>query len=135
MDGQMGISFSKELLTYPGLLGKLRGWKNSRIISSFDLSIKWIKASGNQIELAKTLLELARYHVSLSNYEKARATISAVAKIVSPGRLDLIPDDLRPLVKELGFQENTADQLLHSRSSGSRAEERQCFSNITTPTE
>jgi transcriptional regulator with GAF, ATPase, and Fis domain len=98
---------------YQGLLGKLRGWKNSRIISSFDLSIKWIKASGNQIELAKTLLELARYHVSLSNYEKARATISAVAKIVSPGRLDLIPDDLRPLVKELGFQENTADQLTY----------------------
>jgi formate hydrogenlyase transcriptional activator len=89
---------------YKALLGKSRGSANQEINRFFTLSVKLLKVSGNQIELAKTYLEVSRYYLSIGNDKKGKAAMQIASEILSPINIELIPDDLRALTHDHNFE-------------------------------
>jgi transcriptional regulator with GAF, ATPase, and Fis domain len=84
---------------YQALLGKTQGWPNEKITRSLALSAKWLEESGSNVELAKTQLELTRHYLSSGNETKGKKTLQTACDALSSIGTELIPDDLRTLIK------------------------------------
>jgi formate hydrogenlyase transcriptional activator len=116
---------------YKALLGKSKGFSDREIIQLFALSIKLIKESGNQIELAKTYLELSRYYSSTRKNKKAEETIQIVSKILSSANIEMVPDDLRALVQDRNFEGAILAEILHlTEEMASRKENKRLLQQI-----
>jgi formate hydrogenlyase transcriptional activator len=89
---------------YKALLGKSRGSANQEITRLFTLSAKLLNESGNQIELAKTYLELTRHYLSTGNEKKGKATMQVASAILSSTNIGLIPDDLKTLIQDQNLE-------------------------------
>jgi formate hydrogenlyase transcriptional activator len=98
---------------YQALLGKSKSWPNQKIARLLTLSVKWLKDSGYQIELAKTQLELARYYVSARNEKKAKATIRMASGIFSSMNTEMVPDDLRALAGNEKLERTIFDEMIN----------------------
>jgi len=85
---------------YKALLQRRAGLPYAKIMDSLNQSIKWLEKSGQQIEPAKSRLELARQYLLLGKKEKARETVVRACKVLSSFHEALVPDDLRSLIKE-----------------------------------
>jgi len=85
---------------YQGLKRKLEGESPQKVIGSFLLSKKWLEKADNKIRLGQTLIELAHMYLSIGKNEKAQKTMRLAAENLSPINDKLIPDDLRPLIKD-----------------------------------
>ena len=83
-----------------------------KAIRSLQLSQKWLQKSGVQVELAKTQIELVRVYLQMKESTKAIETMHKAAEILSSINQDLIPDDLRPLIKDLLSGENLLEEIL-----------------------
>ena len=77
--------------------------KNDRspkeVLRSLKLAIKWLKASGHELQLAKTRFELARVYLQSGDRIKARKEVLKAHEVLAPIDPALIPEDLSPLLK------------------------------------
>ncbi len=85
---------------YQGFLKEKEGASSEEIIQSFQLSVKWLEASGGLFEMAKTQLEMARRYLWLENVEKAREMVIMASKILSAPNGTLVPDEFKYLIDE-----------------------------------
>ncbi len=85
---------------YQAFLDRMEGRPQSKIAHSLVMSFRWLEQSGEQIEIAKTQIELARYHASRNSDHKAKMAMRNVTRILSSINVDLIPDDLRHLIAD-----------------------------------
>ncbi len=97
---------------YKALQNAGRNRSVSEVIRAFSLSEKWLKKSGNRIELAQTYLFMIRYYLGKGNRPKALSTLNNAADILVANEYNLIPDDLRPLIKSNDRQETLLSEIL-----------------------
>jgi len=97
---------------YKAILQRMAGEPRDRILRSLSRSVKWLQESGHQIELSKSLLELARYHLAGGDEAKARELTQQASR--NPATLGdaLVPDDLRTLIKDRPLGENLLKEIL-----------------------
>ena len=93
---------------YQALLDILNELPNKQVTRSLALSSMWLKKSGYKIECAKTNFETARHFLSIRKHNKAKTVTEMAAKILTSHDMDLIPDDLRPLI---GHRNHEGDVL------------------------
>lgn len=98
---------------YKALLEKSRGSANQEIIRLFTLSAKLLNKSGNQIELAKTYLELTRHYLSTGNEKKGKATMQIASSILSSTNIGLIPDDLKTLIQDQNLEGSILAEIMN----------------------
>jgi formate hydrogenlyase transcriptional activator len=98
---------------YKALLEKSRGSANQEIIRLFTLSAKLLNQSGNQIELAKTYLELTRHYLSTGNEKKGKATMQIASTILSSTNIGLIPDDLKTLIQDQNLEGSILTEIMN----------------------
>ena len=101
---------------YQALLGKRKNWPNQKITRSFNLSVKWLKTSGSQIELAKSQLELARHYLSMGDEKKGKKTMRIASELLSSTHIDLVPDDLKTLVGNQNLEGAILNEILNLES-------------------
>jgi len=97
---------------YQAILRQMSAEPQEKVIQSFKNSLKWLEESGHQIELAKSKIELARQYLSTGEDEKVREIIHGATKILAPINEELIPDDLRALIKDRPVGENLLNEIL-----------------------
>ncbi len=85
---------------YQALLQRREGQPPHKVLKTLRLSHKWLKESGAQLELGKTVFEMAREHLKEGQKEKASEVIGGVVETLSAINEALIPEDLRPLIRE-----------------------------------
>lgn len=83
---------------FQALLERKGGLGHERIIRSLNRSLKYLRESGHQFELARSLLELTRQYTTLGEMDKAREAAQEASTILCPVDEGLLPDDLRPLI-------------------------------------
>ena len=84
---------------YKALIEKQNGSPREKIIRELKHSIKWLEASGNQIQLARSQFDLARQYLPVDKAKAERITRQA-SKAIFTISDSLIPDDIRSLIKE-----------------------------------
>jgi formate hydrogenlyase transcriptional activator len=97
---------------YKAFLQKRDGVPLERIIQSLNLSLKCLDQSGNQIELAKSQLELSRQYLLLGDELKGKKLISQASKILSSFDQVLVPEDLRAFIEEPATGEKLLKEIL-----------------------
>ena len=98
---------------YKALQGKSKGWADQEITRLFTLSAKLLNESGNQIELAKTYLELTRHHLSTGNNKKGKATMHVASELLSSTNIGLIPDDLQTLIQNHNLEGTILAEIMN----------------------
>jgi formate hydrogenlyase transcriptional activator len=99
---------------FQGLLERKEGAPNDRVITLLNRSTKWLKESGNELELAKSRMELARQHLIIGDEETATAFALKAAEILVPISQDMIPDDIKPLIHRPSSDEELLKKILKS---------------------
>ena len=97
---------------YEAILKKRSGEPNVKIIRSLKKSMKWLEESGQQIELSKTKIELARIYISTGKDEKAKDIIHLASKTLSSVNEALIPNDLRAFIEDRPLGEILLKEIL-----------------------
>ncbi len=97
---------------FKALLQKKEGVSHAAIIDTLKHSVEFLEASGHAIELAKTRLELARLYLLQGNQKQAFKMAQAACNVLSPLNENLIPDDLKPLIKPSTANENQLKELI-----------------------
>ncbi len=69
------------------------------IFDSFKKSLRWLNQSGQQIELAKTRISLARHYLKTGKFSKAKEQIKSAVENGTPELQSLVPDEFRPLLR------------------------------------
>ncbi len=97
---------------FKALLEKSQGQTLGNTVSDLKKAVKWLETSGNEIDLAKVRLELARlYHFS-GQYKIARQHVSAAAKLLLPISPEMIPDDLNTLLDNSYNPDKVLDEVM-----------------------
>ena len=81
------------------------------ILKALKLSMKWIEASGHQIQLAKVRFELARVYLQLGHRARARDAVAEAGKVLAPIDPSLIPDDLASLFENQSVRVHFAEEM------------------------
>ncbi len=97
---------------YQAIIQREKRLAPQKIVRSFNQAIKYLQESGNQLELAKTRLELARQYLMQNNEEKAREIMNLAVQVLSPIEEDLIPDDLKFLISTSPKGEDLLKEIL-----------------------
>ncbi|RLB36557.1 MAG: hypothetical protein DRH12_15625, partial [Deltaproteobacteria bacterium] len=97
---------------YQALLQKRQNKPHERIMKSLNISLKWLEESGDQIEQARTQLEIARQYLLLGNEEKAKETAVKAYEKLSPINQALFPDDLRSFINVSSLDRNLLDEIM-----------------------
>ena len=97
---------------YEAILRKRSGEPYEKIHQSLEKSMKWLKESGQQIELSKTKIELARNYLSMGEDEKAKEIIHLASKTLASINEALVPDNLRALIKDRHADEKLLKEIL-----------------------
>lgn len=90
---------------YKAYLQKRDGLTRDKIIQSLKYSLRYLEESGHKIELAKSQLELAREYFLTGDEGKGKEMAVKAIKILSPINVALVPDDLKPFIKDQPFDE------------------------------
>ncbi len=80
---------------YRALLQFRRGLPEHKVTESLNLSLHWLEVSGSEIEIARTLAEMARVSMQWSKSEIAQRSADDVVKILANLNHQFIPEDLR----------------------------------------
>lgn len=122
-----GLSLERELsaiikgrnVFIKGLAYRYRAWVQKKdnappetVLASLNLSLQWLEESGHQVELARTRLEIARQHLIQGEEEKAREFTRQAAGVLSLHHENMVPDDLRALLKEIPDHETLLQEIL-----------------------
>lgn len=97
---------------YQALLQKKSKEPTQKILKSLENSIKWLEMSGHQFQLAETQLELARINLKSGDKEKAREYVNVASNKMASFNEDLIPADLRCLIKKQPVNEKLFKEVL-----------------------
>ncbi len=97
---------------YQGLRQRKANRPRGEILRSFVQSLRFLEESGHHFETAKTRLELGREYLLAGDKKRAKDTVSQAARILFPGGRDLIPDDLRGLIKDTPQGGMLLDEIL-----------------------
>lgn len=97
---------------YQGILQYLKGEPSATTIQSLKKSIRWLEASGHQIELFKSRLEMAREYLRDGEREKAKELTLTASQEGTALNDTLVPDDLRGLIKDRPVGENLLKEIL-----------------------
>ncbi|RLG33494.1 hypothetical protein DRN98_03830, partial [Methanosarcinales archaeon] len=97
---------------YQALLQKRQNQSHERIMKSLNISLKWLEESGDQVEQARTQLEIARQYLLLGNEEKAKDTAVKAYEKLSPINEALFPDDLRSFINVSSLDRNLLDEIM-----------------------
>ncbi len=82
------------------------------ILQLLERSISSLETCGHQVELANTKMEMAREYIRLGNTEKAVAYAEPAARALYAFNEALVPDDIRPLVRDLCSGDKLLDEIL-----------------------
>ncbi|MBU2515409.1 sigma 54-interacting transcriptional regulator [bacterium] len=82
------------------------------VLQSLNLSLQCMEQSGHVIGIAKTRLEIARQYLLLGDKTKAEEMTEAAAKTMPLLDKSLIPDELRPLMKDLFQDDHLLKEIL-----------------------
>ncbi|MBW1919444.1 MAG: sigma 54-interacting transcriptional regulator [Deltaproteobacteria bacterium] len=94
-------------------LMQMDGRPPQKVKKSLENSIKWLEESGNQIEVSKSRLALARHFLSAGEEEKAKQLIATASRALSSLNEALVPDDLRAFIQERPPRENLLKEILN----------------------
>jgi formate hydrogenlyase transcriptional activator len=97
---------------YQALLEKRMGLPSEKVKQSLDFSLGWLEESGNKFELAASKFELARLYLSKGMNENAQEITLMASNLLSPFNEALIPDDLKPLIKDTPAAPNLLKEIL-----------------------
>lgn len=97
---------------FKALLEKKDGISYNKIIDTLKHSIEFLEKSGHAIELSKTRLELARLYLLQGNQKQALRTVEAAYNVLSSLNENLIPDDLKPLIKHSTGKDNLLKEII-----------------------
>jgi transcriptional regulator with GAF, ATPase, and Fis domain len=97
---------------FQALLQRREGLGIERVIESLNLSLRWLDESGHQIEIAQSQLELARQYFLLGDSGNAKEMVLLASKILFSFNEELVPDDLRSLIKEPLHRETLLNEIL-----------------------
>ncbi|MDQ5987765.1 MAG: Anaerobic nitric oxide reductase transcription regulator NorR [Syntrophus sp. SKADARSKE-3] len=97
---------------YRALLQSFNGQPERDVIVSLRHSIHYLQVSGHPIELAKSKLEMARTYLRKGRVEKARQWAEPAAQVLSAYSESLLPDDIRPLIRDGQSGESLLDEIL-----------------------
>ncbi|MCK9274503.1 MAG: sigma 54-interacting transcriptional regulator [Syntrophales bacterium] len=97
---------------YKALLHRKQGRPPQDVMCELKKSVRHLESSGHQIELAKTKIELAREYLRAGSETRAMKWAKTAAKTLYSFNDELVPDDIRPLVKDLRFGENLLEEIL-----------------------
>jgi len=86
---------------YKALLQRKKDQPSDDIIRVLKRSVTHLRVCGHQVELAKSEVELAREYLRLGNEKKAMEWAEPAVKTLYSLNDALVPDDIRPLVKDL----------------------------------
>ena len=90
-----GIAFR-----YNALLKSQQGCKHDDIISDLELSLKYLKISGNSIEASKTRIEMAREYLKNGDNKNGISLAKQGFNTLKSFNDDLIPNDIRLLLND-----------------------------------
>ena len=140
-----GISFERELdkmirsrnifirgiaYRYKALFLKEQGMPHGKVLRLLNISLTLLEESGHQIEVARSMLELTRLYLSSGEDRKARKTASLASKILSLYDMALVPDDLKPLVKETQGENLLAEILKMGQEVVTIRDNKELFQHI-----
>lgn len=94
------------------ILEQGQGFPYTKIMQSLSASLKWLEESGSQVELAKSQLSLARVELASGNKDRARRLVLTARNILASFNEELVPDDLRALVKDRPAGESLLKEIL-----------------------
>lgn len=97
---------------FKALLQKKDGASHDQVIETLNKSIEYLEVSGHAIELAKTRLELARLYLLRGQQKQALHTAEIACNVLSSFNTNLIPDDLKPLIKSSTANDNQFKELI-----------------------
>ena len=97
---------------YQAYLQKRDGLSSKSILTSLKNSEKHLIESGHQNELIRTRLDMARCYLLSDQEEMAKKTMDFVARALTPMNENLIPDDLKPLIKKQPKSEHLLKEIL-----------------------
>jgi len=124
---QPGVSLEKEIRSmlesqnifmkgvayrYQALLQIRNGTNPKNVIASLNLSLKHLDRTGQKKAIAQTQAELARQYLALGKEELARKTAQTACNILGAINQVLIPEDLRPLIKQPSSSRELLDEIL-----------------------
>ncbi|MEW5914356.1 MAG: sigma 54-interacting transcriptional regulator [Thermodesulfobacteriota bacterium] len=127
LPSQPGVSLEKEIelmidsqnifmkgvaYRYKGLLQKRQSLPPQRVIESLNLSLKHLERTGQQRAIAQTQAELARQYLALGKEKLAQATAQTACNILGSANQALIPEDLRPLIKQPSSSHDLLKEIL-----------------------
>jgi len=97
---------------FQALLEIRKGALPGKVIESLNSSLQYLKESGHQIEIAQSQLELARQYLLLGGPEKAKEMVLMASKVLCSFNEELVPDDLRSLIKVPLQRETLLNEIL-----------------------
>ncbi len=97
---------------FRALLQQSREQPPEMVLQTLDLSLQCMEESGHVIGITKTRLEMARQYLLLGDEVRAGEMTEAAAKTIPLLDKSLIPDDLRPLVKDLWQEDHLLKEIL-----------------------
>ena len=97
---------------YQAMLWKLNNLPSKQVTRALALSSMWLKKSGYKIEGANTNFETARHFLSLGKHNKAKVVTEMAARILASYGMDLIPDDLRPLIGHRNHENDVLTEIV-----------------------
>lgn len=112
MLGGKNVFFRGVAYRYQAALKKISGVDSEAVTRDLQSSIKWLKESGHEIELAKSRLELARELLAAGERDQAKELVLQASKVLSPLNDSLVPDDLRALIKDRPAGDDLLKEIL-----------------------
>ena len=86
-----------------------------KVLECLRLSVKWLDASGNELQLAKARFEVARTYLQIGDRTRARREMLKSQKVLGPINPSLIPEDLMSLVNETSVKEELLKEVLKDK--------------------
>lgn len=124
---QPGVSLEKEIqlminsqnifmkgvaYRYRGRLQSRDGMRPQDVIKSLNLSLKHLKRTGHQKAIAQTLAELSRQYLVTGKEKLARETAQTACNLLGAINLDLIPEDLLPMINQPSSNQDLLQEIL-----------------------
>lgn len=84
----------------------------SEVLRELDKSVADLEICGHSIEIANSEIETAREYIRAGNEKKALEIAGPAARLLHSFNEHLVPDDIRPLVKNLRNGESLLEEIL-----------------------
>ncbi len=84
----------------------------SEVLRELDKSVVDLEICGHSIEIAKSKIETAREYIRAGDENKAIEIAGPAARLLHSFNENLVPDDIRPLVKNLRNGESLLEEIL-----------------------